>query len=351
MPDSSDFDLAAYYLNQRRLAELAGANVLANAVALVGGGISARAQAHLELAASKDVLLAWLRANRDVVRPLEEFLLLDNVRPGSLFTVVRAFCCRNVRGGRTTGPAVMHTKIASLVGESELRFRLHRDHVAPGSPGDLLSGRVSDLFAVGVIETSQDGVINAIPLVIGKLVTRTDRSSLMAVPADCEIHVDHIDSFARCAREAVPGLAELGSLRGIPEESVKTAFAEIMGEPLVPKDWGGERSDLFTSYLRLDGRRVSAAFVFKGPARPTPMSLAHLGARGDQIVRLMTEPADVFLLQHCNDIRAEVRHVMRTYALQYRRRYCVITGFDTLRILRAYGKCGLRSVPAARLRG
>ena len=33
------------------------------------------------------------------------------------------------------------------------------------------------------------------------------------------------------------------------EDDVKHAIAEIIGAPFVPKDWGGERSDLFTEQL------------------------------------------------------------------------------------------------------
>ncbi len=50
----------------------------------------------------------------------------------------------------------------------------------------------------------------------------------------------------------------LEPLRKVPEEKVKEAFAEIIGEPTVPKDWGGERSDLFSSRVELDGKRISS---------------------------------------------------------------------------------------------
>jgi integrase len=33
----------------------------------------------------------------------------------------------------------------------------------------------------------------------------------------------------------------------VPEDTVKRAFAWLIGESYVPKDWGGERSDLYTS--------------------------------------------------------------------------------------------------------
>lgn len=342
MPDEPDFDLTTYYLNQRRLTELVGADAVASALTGVGQAISSRAQGNMEMAAYKDLLLAWLHRNRNAVRPLDELVLLDRVCPGELFTAAMSFYCRGVRGGgRSSTSPIMHGKIATLGRTIELRLLLNRAHVAPGSPGDLLSGRVPEVLVVGVVDAVAREEVVAIPVFVGKAITRTNHDGL-TLPSECEVHVDGIDSLVLCAREPVPTPDELRLLLAVPEARVKDAFAEIIGEPIVPKDWAGERSDLFTSYLRLDGKRVSAAFVFKGPSRPHAMSLADLGVRGDQIVRLMTEPVDLFALQHCHNIRAEVRHVLRTYAQHERRRCCMITGFDTLRILRAYGKCGFQ---------
>ncbi len=134
----------------------------------------------------------------------------------------------------------------------------------------------------------------------------------------------------------------LEPLKIIPETKIKTAFAEIIGEPCVQKDWGGERSDLFSSRVRLNGERISTAFAFKGPAKFQPLNLAQLGKNGDQIDRLFTEPADLFILQHCHEITSPVRGTMRAYAQQISRPrfYCIIDGYDTIRILTAYHKCG-----------
>ncbi|WP_131116381.1 hypothetical protein [Lichenihabitans psoromatis] len=73
------------------------------------------------------------------------------------------------------------------------------------------------------------------------------------------------------------------------------------------------------------------------------MTLADLGKNGDQIDRLFSEPADLMVLQHCNEITSPVRAMMRAYATRMGqlKTYCIINGFDTLRILNAYEKCGL----------
>ncbi len=102
----------------------------------------------------------------------------------------------------------------------------------------------------------------------------------------------------------------------------------------------GEQSDHYTSHLTLGGRRVSAAFLLKGPARFQPMTLNNLGKNNDQIVRLANEPADVLIVQHSHDITQPVRATLRAFAVQPSRprRYCLIDGRDSLRLLRAYDK-------------
>ena len=120
------------------------------------------------------------------------------------------------------------------------------------------------------------------------------------------------------------------------------AFAEILDERNVEKDWGGEKSDLFSTNVRVEGRRISTAFLFKGPACFRPMTLKSLGKNGDQIVRLYSEPADLLVLQHCHSIVSAVRDTMRAYANQIGkpRAFMLINGYETYRILKAYGKCG-----------
>ncbi len=104
------------------------------------------------------------------------------------------------------------------------------------------------------------------------------------------------------------------------------------------KDWGGEKSDHFSTSLHLTGRRVTAAFLLKGPARFSEMKASHLGKNGDQIVRLASEPAQLLVLQHSHLVSSPVRETLRAFAVKpcSPRRYCVIDGPDTYRLLKAY---------------
>ncbi|MCS1412289.1 MAG: hypothetical protein M2R45_05495 [Verrucomicrobia subdivision 3 bacterium] len=72
------------------------------------------------------------------------------------------------------------------------------------------------------------------------------------------------------------------------------------------------------------------------------MKMTDLGKNGDQINRLFNEPADLLVLQHCHEITAPVRGTMRAFAQRMGdlRIFCLINGYDTVRLLRAYGKCG-----------
>lgn len=140
--------------------------------------------------------------------------------------------------------------------------------------------------------------------------------------------IDFASPFAEAEGEAV--------LR-VPEDTVKRAFAELLGEPYVPKDWGGERSDLYTSRVFARGRQLSAAWLFKGPGFPRAMDVKALGKNGDQIDRLFTEPAELLVLQHCHQIKPSVVGMMDAYAHDARhpRLYMIIDGADTGRILRS----------------
>lgn len=131
--------------------------------------------------------------------------------------------------------------------------------------------------------------------------------------------------------------AELEAVLRVPEDTVKRAFAGLIGESYVPKDWAGERSDLYTSRVFARGHQVSAAWLFKGPGYPRPMDVKSLGKNGDQIDRLFTEPAELLVLQHCHQIRPSVVGMMDCYAHDVRRprSYMIIDGADTGRILKS----------------
>lgn len=149
-----------------------------------------------------------------------------------------------------------------------------------------------------------------------------------------------IDQFSKIqeTRQTESRAPSIAALKRIPESQIKRAFAAILHESDVPKDWGGEKSDLFSTNLSINENPVSAAFLFKGPSKFSPMTIAHLGKNGDQIDRLFSEPADVLVLQHCHKVMPPVINMMRAYSTGFHdlRHFCIIDGYDTVRILAAY---------------
>jgi CubicO group peptidase (beta-lactamase class C family) len=78
--------------------------------------------------------------------------------------------------------------------------------------------------------------------------------------------------------------------------------------------------------------------IERGPARFKRLTLAHAGKNGDQLVRAFNEPVDLVILQHCHAVTPAVREVMGALAVRLGRRYCVIDGADTMRLLKAVGQ-------------
>lgn len=163
-------------------------------------------------------------------------------------------------------------------------------------------------------------------------------------PRSQEISVEQVDSFAKVAEVTADAVRHLIPLK-LPEAEIKRMLREIIGEPFEQKDWGGERSDLFTTRVMFQGQRTPAAFLLKGPSVRGPLHISGLGKRGDQGQRLFQEPATLYFIQHVDKIGTDVRNHVRglavltaqdaTTAQLY---YCFLDGVDTARVLVAYGK-------------
>lgn len=218
-----------------------------------------------------------------------------------------------------------------------------------------VSQRTKNFFILNAMEFGKDPPTNVVPsgkdalafLARGFIRFEEGEDFLGALPtkegAFEEIYVDDIDSFNRVDKiepNEVKNLVPLGLL----EKTIKEHFAEIVGESFVQKDWGGELGDLFTSRVILDGRRIPAAFMFKGRGFMKRLTIADCGKNGDQIIRLLKMPARLFIIQHIWEIDHTVRELLEvmaeTKARQTGRKiyYCLLDGVDTARILLAYGK-------------
>lgn len=150
-----------------------------------------------------------------------------------------------------------------------------------------------------------------------------------------ENFIEDFDEFKNVLKCNKPDRIE--PMKEISEDAFKRCLTKILGDT-TKKDWGGEMSDHFSAHLNLHGRRVTGAFLLKGPANFRPMTLNHLGKNNDQIFRLAQEPADVMFVQHSHEIDSAVRATLRAFAVQpgRPRRYCLIDGRDSLWLLNAY---------------
>lgn len=349
---SISYDLTCWYLNARRIVELTKC-----APTLLPGIREVHLTQLAELAQLKECVVAWMRANNPL--PLE--IQLSNGPPaiGAIFTHHSNFFFSGLskvaearRKNKPIKPATTYSKLDEWQTGGRIAFEFHDEHLTSNSSWSELSGQKRS-FVLGVVTDVQGVTIKCAPYVIANIVDAT--SSLQGNAGvwlnHLEVHVSQIDTFNKAGRiEDHLTAASLYPLKNVPEADIKQAFAAIINEPTVPKDWGGEASDLFSSRVELNGKRISTAFLLKGPAKFHPMTPADLGKNGDQIGRLFSEPADLLILQHCHEVTTAVRRQMRAYAEQMGnpRQFCIIDGYDTLRILKAYGKCGFTADDTAR---
>ena len=209
------------------------------------------------------------------------------------------------------------------------------------SPRTNLSGR-QNVYVVGFVRSFQgdERTLELRPLLIGfpyfaPVGQAVDPQSAFD---RAEVHPVLVEQFGLKDEDLgrTATTSELNRLFAMPEERVKQAFATILGVPWVPKDWGGEASDLVAD-VTVRGQPGRCAFAFKGPGgRPQAWTLYPnaMGKRGDQGIRLFTEPADIYTVQHCGRIAESVRHLMEALAVKHHKRFMLIDGHNTVRILR-----------------
>ena len=348
------FDLTCWYLNARRIAEIT------DFIPLTLGGVHdsqlVRTSPLIQL---KKAVVAWIKTNSPM--PLQVLLSERRLAPGSVFTHHSNFFFSGLskvsearrKGKPVKNLATAYSKLDGGRPDNRLEFEFHDEHLTSESAWSQLAGQQRK-FVLGVVTDIQGDRIRCVPYVIANIVD--SNSSLQGDGGPwynhLEVHVSQIESFAevQIVQESLTK-ASLSVLRDVPEAAIKIALAEIINEPNIPKDWGGESSDLFSSRVEINGQRISTAFLLKGPAKFHPMTPADLGKNGDQIGRLFSEPADLLILQHCHEVTKAVRQQMRAYAQQMGnpRRFCIIDGYDTLRILKAYRKCGFSVTDVERI--
>jgi DNA-binding Lrp family transcriptional regulator len=153
------------------------------------------------------------------------------------------------------------------------------------------------------------------------------------------VTVDELEQFRRVRKIKRP------TVKAVPmmEKTFKKGIQKLLSETGKFQDWGGEPNDLHTTRAKLDGKRVAAAFAFKGRGKKGILTPAMMGKNGDQIARLFKSPATLYVLQYWDQVGEGIYDAMKTYAtvrsingVGEKIYYAVIDGVDSARILRAY---------------
>jgi hypothetical protein len=155
-----------------------------------------------------------------------------------------------------------------------------------------------------------------------------------------DLTVDGIDNFLKVRR-----IPQGQQMRPIAENRFKQGVKKAIGETGKFTDWGGEKNDLFTTKVRVKGKRLPSAFAFKGKGKKGILKPKDFGKNGDQIQRLFQSDAQLFMLQYWNQLDQSVYEQMRSFAIAKsaltgnKIYFGIIDGDDTQRLKIAYPRC------------
>jgi len=170
-----------------------------------------------------------------------------------------------------------------------------------------------------------------------------------------EIRVDHItadaiDNFKKIVKVTPTQIRTLSPKR-LRENVFKYGLANILGDQGIFTDWGGEKNDIYTDQLVIGGKRYRAAIALKGTATQPPLTIKKLGKRADQIAKLFSSSAEVFLIQFEGQISEEVTEQMQIYAVNKSKetgkliRFGIIGAEDSARLRVAYPQSFVGQIP------
>jgi hypothetical protein len=157
------------------------------------------------------------------------------------------------------------------------------------------------------------------------------------------VPIDDIDSFAEVRGVSAEEVASFSAPLRVPERIMKHCIHTVLGDPYPDIDHGGERADVITPRVVVGGAPLQAAFMLKGPSVSGPLYGSRAGARGDQIVRLISARAQLSVIQHVHQVPVETVDQLRFGLAALRAGDVpdaigsVWDGVDSARLLRAYG--------------
>lgn len=129
------------------------------------------------------------------------------------------------------------------------------------------------------------------------------------------VTIDDIENFSKVRRYPATKLPDEMDPPRLPEKQFKTGIARILGNRGDFTDWGGEKDDIYSSNLKIDGRRYAASIGLKGPAKTGKLTPGKMGSNGDQIQRLFDSTSQVFLVQYEGEIAESVVQQLQKLAI------------------------------------
>jgi len=201
------------------------------------------------------------------------------------------------------------------------------------------------LMTVGVNETYDRLHRNAITFTRGlQHIIEVNLSRYTDLPLQTRLYIEDIDSFKK-AKDVNPAIVKSFLKNGylnLSEDAVQMGLEQVLEVSFHKKDWGGEENDLYTANVVVQSRRVASAFLLKGNGlKNHVMEISNCGHNGDQLVRLVQSPAQLFFVQFIGEVSENVIkdiegkvEVLRAKGKDAR--YCILNGQDTARILYAY---------------
>lgn len=282
-------------------------------------------------------LIGYLREKE--VHHFYRIVAENRLKPGIRFSYQGHFYGKGFGFSNKTKFVSLSENIDEILPGKKLLIEFSKSGLITDTAYTRLSGS-TNLFAFCTVTEIDNGFIKAVPYLIGDLIEGTGTALDPKLNASLRLYPQQIDQLQNIDFKWNPTKKLFNELKNVSEQKVKELFCKLLSEVEIPKDWGGEEFDIFSSNLSVDGRRLTAAFLLKGPSKFHEMTLADCGKNGDQIYRLFNTPADVFVLQHCHKVSPAVRKTMEAFALtQYSHQcnYTIIDGYDTARILRSNG--------------
>jgi len=334
--DSQPFNLESWFLHEETVARLVGVDA-ALAIENRVGQLPPHPQQNMRRFLLETDLARALIALK--VPSLADLYIHSSLEVGKLVWIEQAFYFKRAPKNENDGSAraQFHGKF-NVDNSITVSGDFNPTRLVSQTAKSELSGH-SRQFIVGYIKDLLPERVVLRPLFIGRRFTPGPLPGGEWFSDQARVRLGDIDQFSDIDITTRVDTSDLKQLKSVPEDQVKKWLAEIIGEPVLPNDWGGEQFDLWSTMLTVNGHRVRSAWLLKGPAKFHPMHIGDLGKNGDQIDRLFATAADLVVVQHCHSIKAPVENMLKIYATNpiHLKKYMVIDGYDTLRILQQKG--------------